>query len=150
MVVHLVLALEDAVEDVAHVGVDGVTHDALYAAAAEGAFRGDGLRQFGHLVAVGADVAGNVEAEVADVATIAQVELKASVLYLTGIDPLGTAFTHDAYARHVDQNVLGLLEVPLNATVQGIVEEAEVKTKVGLCGGLPLDVVIAQLLALEA
>ena len=72
----------------------------------------------GNLVAVSADVTGNVVAEVALRTTIAHIEFKTFVLYLAGIDPLGTAFTHDTDTRHEHQDVLGLLVVPLERSVE--------------------------------
>lgn len=84
-----------------------------------------------------------------DITTIAEVELNTLVKHLTGIDPLAGAFTHHTDTRHVNQDVLGLFVVPLERAVERITEETEVKTEVGLCGGLPFQVVITQLVTLE-
>ena len=120
MVVHFFLVLEDAVEDVAYLCAHGMAHDALYAVAAVGAAGSDGLRQLGHLVAVGADVSCQVVLEVALLAAIAQGELNTAVEYLTGIDEHGTAFAHDAHAGHVNQNVGGLFVVPVEGAVDAV------------------------------
>ena len=149
VVVYLVLTLEDAVIDVADLCAKGMTDNALYAVATKGATCGDGLGQLGHFVAIGTDVARQVVAEVAHAATIADVELHTFVLHLAGVDPLATALTHDTDTGHINKDVLGLLVVPLQGAVEGVAEEAEVQTDIGLRGGLPLQVVVTELVALE-
>ena len=149
VVVYLILALEDTVIDVAHLCSERMSHHTLHAIAAESALGSDGFWQFGHLVAVGADVAGDVILECTNLAAIASIELYTLVFHLTSIDPLAGSFAHHADARHVDQDVFCLFEVPFERAIQTVVEEAEVKTDVGLRGGFPLQVVIAKLVALE-
>ena len=68
---------------------------------------------------------------------------------LTCVNPLGTTFTHYGNTRHIDEDILCLLEVPVKVTIQSIAEESEVETKVGLCGRLPLDIVVTYLITLE-
>ena len=149
MVVNLLLALEDAVELIAYLSTYGMTYDALHAVTAERAAGGNRLRQFQHLVAVGTDVSGDVVVNLAQRAAVADVELDTLVQHLAGIDPLLSTFTHHSDAWHVDQNVLRLLVVPLERTVQRVVEQSEVQTEVSLCRRFPLQVVVAQLVALE-
>ena len=88
VVVDLFLALEHAVIDITYLRTHGMAYDALHAVAAECAVGGDGLGQFGHLIPIGADVAGDVVLEVADVAAVAHVELHTFVHHLAGVDPL--------------------------------------------------------------
>ena len=150
VVVDFVLALEDAVVDVAYLCAHGMTYDALDAVAAEGAVGSESLGQLGNLVAIGADIAGEVVAEVANLAAITDVELDALVLHLASVDPLAGSFAHDADAGHIDEDVGGLLVVPLEGAVEGVAQETEVEADVRLSGGLPLQVVVAELVALEA
>ena len=127
-----------------------MTNYALYAITTESTVGSDGLRQFGHLVTIGAKVAREVVLEIADMPAITYIQLNTLVLYLTGIDPLATTLTHHTDAGHIHQNILCLLEVPLQRTVECIAEHTEVKTDIGLSGGLPLQVVITQLVALKS
>ena len=87
--------------------------------------------------------------EVTNVATIADVELETFVLYLASVNPLTGALAHHTDTWHEYQNVLGLFEVPLERSIQGVTEHAEVHTEVGLCGGLPFQVVVTQLVTFE-
>ena len=149
MVVDFLLTLENAVIDETNLCAKGMADDTLYAVAAKVSTGGDGLWQPRNLVTVGADVAGDVVLEVAHLAPVAYVQLDAFVFHLAGIDPLVGSFAHHHDGGHIDQNVLGLLEVPFKGAVEGVVEEAEVEAEVGLRGGFPFQVVVAQLVALE-
>ena len=88
MVVNLVLALEDAVVDIAYLGTHGMTHNAFHTVATEGSLGCDGLRKLGHGIAVCADIAGNVRLEVANLSAVSEVEFKTLVVHLTGVYPL--------------------------------------------------------------
>ena len=149
MVVYLFLTLENSVIDITDLCSHRMADYALHTVAAKCAASSDGLRQFGHLVAVGSDVTCKVILEVTNVSTITHVELNAFVDHLTCVNPLTATFAHHTNAWHVNKNVLSLLVVPFKRTVEGIVEESEVEAEVGLCGGLPLQIVVAQLVALE-
>ena len=65
-----------------------MTYHALYAITTESTVGSDGLRQFGHLVTIGAKVAREVVLEIADMPAITYIQLNTLVLYLTGIDPI--------------------------------------------------------------
>ena len=78
--------------------------------------------------------------------TVTYSELPTIVLYLTGIDPLDSTFTHSSNTIHQQENVLGLLIIPVEATIDLISQNTEVKTDIMLCRSLPLDIIIATLI----
>ena len=127
-----------------------MAHNALHSAAAECSRSSYCLRNLGHLVAVSAYVSGYVIAEICHTSTVSDIELKTLVEHLAGVYPHRASLAHDTYARHVDEDILCLLVIPLKASVESIVEKPEVKADVRLCRRLPLDVVIAELVTLEA
>ena len=69
------------------------------------------------------------------------------VLHLTGVNPLARTLTHCTDTLHEEQNVGGLLVKPVEASVDFVPQDSEVDTDVMLSGGLPLDVVVATLIA---
>ena len=151
VIVYFVLALEDAVGDIPYLRSHRMTDNALHAVAAECTVGSDRCREGRNLVAVGADVARNVIMESAGGRLpVACIELNATVFHLAGINPLRAAFAHRRDTRHLHENVPGLLVIPVEAAIEGGVEQGEVQTEVGLRGRLPLDVVVSELIALEA
>ena len=88
VVVNLVLALEDAVVDIAYLGAHGMTHNAFNTVAAEGSLGCDGLWKLGHGIAVCADISGDVVLEVANLSAVSDVEFQTLVVHLTGVYPL--------------------------------------------------------------
>ena len=127
-----------------------MSDDALHTVSAEGTIGSHGSRQLRNLVAVGADVGIDVVAQTPlSGLAVANVELETLVLHLAGIDPLCRTLTHGSDASHLYKDVLGLLEVPVEGTVERVAEERVVDTDVGLCRCLPLDAVVAKLIALE-
>ena len=79
--------------------------------------------------------------------TITNTQFPTVVLYLAGIDPLTRAFTHSSDSFHEEQNVCGLLIEPIKTTVDFVSQHCEINTDVMLCGGFPLDIVVATLIA---
>ena len=149
MVVNLCLTLEYAVIDITHLSTHWMTNNTLHAISAKGSISSNGLRNLCNLVAIGSDVTSNVILEITNLATIADVELNTLVEHLASINPLATSFTHNTDTWHIHQNVLSFLVIPFKRTIESVAEETKVETEVGLCSGLPLQIVITQLVALE-
>ena len=127
-----------------------MTDDTLYAITAKlsvGSYR---LGDLGYLIAIGTDISGEVVLEGTHMTTVTDIQFNTLILHLTGIDPLTGSLTHQTDTRHVDEDVGGLLEVPLKRSVEGVTEESEVKTEVCLGGRLPLQVIVTQLVTLES
>ena len=123
-----------------------MAYDALHTVTTVGATGCHGLWQLGNLVLILADVTGNVPREaVVQLVTIAQRELPTDVLHFTGVDPLSGALTHGGNTVHRQQNVGGQLVEPVEATIDFVAQQCEVKTSVMLGSRLPLDVVVGTL-----
>ena len=127
-----------------------MSDDALYTITTECTIGCNSSWQCSNLVAIRRDVGCDIifQAKVCLVA-VTDVELETTVFHLTCINPLRTTFTHYGNTRHIDEDILCLLEVPVKVTIQSIAEESEVETKVGLCGRLPLDIVVTYLITLK-
>ena len=78
---------------------------------------------------------------------IAHCQFPTVVLHLASVDPLSGSLTHSGDTFHEEQNVGGLLIIPVEASVDFVSQDGEVETDVMLCGGLPLDIVVAALVA---
>ena len=149
MVVYLLLTLENTVIHIADLCTHRMTYHTFHAIATKGSFSCYCTGETSNFVAICTDIACEIVLEITDVSTIAHIEFNTLIFHLASIDPLVAAFAHHTNARHIDQNVLRLFVVPLERTIEGIVEKAEIKTKVGLRGGFPLQIIIAELIALE-
>ena len=125
-----------------------MTNYALHAIAAVLTVGSHRLRQFCHLVYIFADISVDVPREaVCKAMTIAEGQLPTVVLHLTGVNPLTGTFTHGSDALHEEQNVGGLLAVPVETSVDIVSQQCEVYTNIVLCSGLPLYVIVATLVA---
>ena len=151
MVVYIFDSLEYAVRNVAHLSAHRMAYDTFHAITSEGAVGSHGGGQTCNFIAIGGDIAVDVVMEaVLKALPPAEVELEAVVFHSSGVNPFGSALSENSYAGHIHQNVAGVLPEIIERTVKGIVEEGEVHSEVSLCGGLPLDVIVAYLVTLEA
>ena len=90
------------------------------------------------LVLQGREVRVDAVVEVADVVLPAEFELETGVEHLTGVDG-GAGHTDFRQRGDGDQQVVGVLAIPVGREGQAVVEEAGVDTGVILLGGLPLQ-----------
>ena len=106
------------------------------------------LRQFCNLIHILTDVSVDIPRKtVLQLVAIANAQFPTVVLNLAGIDPLTRSFTHSSDTFHEEQNVCGLLIEPIKTTVDFVSQHCEINTDVMLCGGFPLDIVVAALIA---
>ena len=148
MVVDLLLTLEDAVVDIAHLREHSVANNALHSVTTIFPVGSHCLRQLGDLIRVLTDISADVPREIVwQTVTIAHCQFPTVVLHLTGIDPLAGSLTHGGDTFHEEQDVGGLLVIPVETTVDFVSQDGKVETDVMLCGGLPFDVVVTTLVA---
>ena len=150
MVVYLLLAFENTVGNISYLRTDSMTDNRLHTVAAKGTagrYRG---RHIDYLIVIMRDIGGDIIFETAfGLVAVTQLELYTHIIHRTGVHPLRCAFTHHSDARHQHENIFRLLVEPVERTVERLLEEREVETDVGLRGGLPFDIVVAQLKTAE-
>ena len=151
MVIYFFLRFENTVGDIACSHIDGMSDNIHHPVTAEVTGRSYFTGNEQDFVAIQSKIRIYVitQSESCFV-TIAQVEFEAFVLHRTGIPPLTATFAKNSDVRGFNQNVCRFLVVVFGRAVQGLVEQAEIKTDVGLSGCFPFDVVVSYLSADKA
>ena len=91
----------------------------------------------------------NVITKIANVITVACIKLKTTVEHFTCINPHAATFAHYTNTWHVYKNVGSFLVIPLDTTIESLIEETKIKTYISLGCCFPFNIIVTQLVTLK-
>ena len=109
-----------------------------------------GFGQIGYTAAIEVHVTIDIVVEaVLQGFTVAHCQFHTPVAEAGSVEPGSTALTHGAQIGRIDEHVLDVLDVGVESTVNGTLQQGEIQTGIVLLGGFPLQVVVLRLRGAE-